>query len=177
MLTSADSRVEKIEALNLDPIKIKLMDTDEGRGWSREQCDAVEKWYKRFLILNITYPQRSIVPTKEIDEFWHFHILDTEKYAEDCQNTFGHFLHHFPYFGMRGEADKKELEESFAKTKDLFLSEFGESLGEIKEMFYSESSAKCDGSNCSSKDCSKCGKSCSGGKCKGVDYGIRPAFH
>lgn len=178
MTTSVDARIAQIEALNLAPIKIKLMDKDEGRNWSREQCDTTEKWYKRFLILNLMYPELSIVPTREIDEFWHFHILDTEKYAEDCQMTFGHFLHHFPYFGMRGEDDKKELEESFARTKELFLSEFEEPLGNLLAAFCFESAAKCDGSSCSSKDCSKCGKSCSGGKCSsGVDYSIRPSFN
>jgi len=177
MATCLDPKAAQIEALNLDPIKIKLMDKEDGKNWSREQCDTVERWYKRFLILNLKYPTVFIVPTREIDEFWHFHILDTEKYAEDCQITFGHFLHHFPYFGMRGQDDKKELDRSFTKTKELFLSEFGEPLGKLHAAFGFESAAKCDGSNCSSKDCSSCGKSCSGGKCSpSVDYSIRPAF-
>ena len=178
-------RVAKIEALYLDPIKVKLMDTEEGNGWSRLQCDAAEKWYKRFLVLNLLYENEAIVPTKEIDEFWHYHILDTEKYAEDCQNTFGYFLHHFPYFGMRGEEDAKDLERSFARTQELFVHEFGESLSELRSIFSlgdAEGAAKCDGSHCGAKDCSKCGKSCSGAKCTpssrppGVDYSIRPSL-
>ena len=165
---SSISPVELIMALDLAPIKVKLMEPDEGLGWSRNQCDLVEVWYKRYLVLSLLYPEESIVPNREIDEFWHQHILDTRKYADDCQATFGYFLHHFPYFGMRGEEDAKNLASSFAKTLDLFQAEFGESLDTLRRAFPESqlhAAAKCDGSNCSSKDCSKCGKSCTSGKC------------
>lgn len=115
-----------IATLNLDPIKIKLMDKKEGKGWTRAQADAAEIAYKQFLQLNLKYPKQSIVPTVTIDAFWHQHILDTQKYAEDCQNIFGYFLHHFPYFGMRGKADAENLKNAFDETKELFASEFAE---------------------------------------------------
>ena len=37
-------------------------------------------------------------------------------------------MHHFPYFGMRGEQDAKDLENSFGKTKELYLKTFGEEI-------------------------------------------------
>src|SRR5690242_1679833 len=43
--------VAAIQAMDLDPIKFKLMDREEGQGWSREQVDRVEKGYRRFLKL------------------------------------------------------------------------------------------------------------------------------
>jgi hypothetical protein len=120
--------VAAIEALDLDPIKFKLMDQKEGQGWSREYVDQMEVAYKRFLTLVIKYPEQSIAPTKDIDTFWHGHILDTMKYAEDCQNVFGFFLHHFPYFGLRGEEDAAKLAEA-GKTMDrLYEREFGERI-------------------------------------------------
>ncbi len=104
--------MQGIDAISLEPIKFKLMDKEEGEGWSLYKVDMLEKWYKRFLYLCAKYPEKSIVPTKEIDKFWHYHILDTGKYEADCQQAFGYFLHHFPYFGMRGEDDAKQLTES-----------------------------------------------------------------
>lgn len=65
-----------------------------------------------------------------IDDFWHLHILDTQKYAEDCQVIFGYFLHHFPYFGMRGEEDAKNLSDSWEETCNLYQNRFG-SLSEL----------------------------------------------
>lgn len=125
---------QAIDQLDLGPIKVKLMRQD-GENWSLEQVNMTEKWYKRFLFLNLMHPSATIVPTHAIDTFWHYHILDTRKYAEDCQMIFGTFFHHFPYFGMRGDEDVKNHAKATASTKNLFLSEFGESLSELGEVF------------------------------------------
>lgn len=117
--------VVDITALDLSMIKMKLQDSEEGPGWSAERCDAVEIDYKRFLALKRAYPDREIVPNKEVDLFWHQHILDTEKYAQDCEALFGAFLHHYPYFGMRGEEDHANLCAAFAETQNLYELHFG----------------------------------------------------
>ncbi len=117
--------VAAIQALDLDPIKFKLMDPEEGQGWSREYVDQMAIEYKRFLTLSVKYPEETIAPSKDVDKFWHGHILDTMKYAEDCQNVFGYFLHHFPYFGMRGEEDAANLAEAGNTTNRLYEKEFG----------------------------------------------------
>ena len=116
--------VQAIQALDLDPIKVKLMDAEEGQGWSREYTDRMELAYKRFLTLLVKYPHETIAPTKDVDKFWHGHILDTMKYAEDCEQTFGYFLHHFPYFGMRGEDDSADLRAAAERMNALYDQEF-----------------------------------------------------
>jgi len=120
--------IAAIQALDLDPIKFKLMDPEEGQGWSREYVDQMAIEYKRFLTLSVKYPDETIAPSKDVDKFWHGHILDTMKYAEDCQNVFGYFLHHFPYFGMRGEEDAANLAEAGNTTNRLYEKEFGEGV-------------------------------------------------
>jgi hypothetical protein len=117
---------KQIESLDLSMIKLKLQDEDEGQGWTDSKCDEVEKEYKRFLILKRLYPNKEIVPHREIDLFWHQHILDTEKYAEDCERCFGHFLHHYPYFGMNGPEDAQNLANAFEETKELYKDNFNE---------------------------------------------------
>ncbi len=59
---------------------------------------------------------------------WHFHILDTIAYHEDCGKVFGGYMHHYPYFGMRGNEDARDLEDSFNKSRMLYLNEFGEDI-------------------------------------------------
>jgi hypothetical protein len=125
---TVEQTVAAIQALDLDPIKFKLMDPEEGQGWSRECVDQMAIEYKRFLTLSIKYPEETIAPSKDVDKFWHGHILDTMKYAEDCQNVFGYFLHHFPYFGMRGEEDAANLAEAGKTTNRLYENEFGEAV-------------------------------------------------
>lgn len=138
-----------IAALDLDPIKFKLMDSDEGQGWSREKVDDLEKKYKNFLFLSVTADQAP-VPTKEIDTFWHAHILDTMKYAADCQQLFGFFLHHFPYFGMRGAEDKANLNSAFERTNELYEQTYGEQYARGAD---SKQAGSCGPANCSCTDC------------------------
>jgi hypothetical protein len=117
--------MEDIAALDLSMIKLKLQDAEEGPAWTAEKCDAVEVDYKRFLALKRAYHDVEIVPNKEVDLFWHQHILDTEKYAQDCELLFGNFLHHYPYFGMQGEEDYARLCAAFSETQSLYALHFG----------------------------------------------------
>ena len=111
----------KLDLLDLGPIKDKILFSN---GYDIQLINEMEVWYKRFLFLNFKYAG-SIVPNELVDEFWHFHILDTRKYAADCEMLFNELLHHFPYFGMRGEDDRKNLNQCYEETKKLFLKEFG----------------------------------------------------
>lgn len=123
--SSIEAVAAKIDALDLAPIKFKL---NKEEGWTLEYASEVERWYKRFLLLNAKYQDQPIVATKAVDTFWHQHILDTRKYAVDCQDIYGGFLHHFPYFGLRGDEDAKNLKTAFAQTLILIEEEFGESI-------------------------------------------------
>jgi hypothetical protein len=116
-----------IAALDLEMVKMKLQEPDEGEGWTAEQCDMAEIEYKRYLHLCKKYG-KGMVPNKIMDIFWHYHILDTRAYHKDCEAVFGHYLHHFPYFGMRGEQDAQNLKNAFYKTKELYLETFGENM-------------------------------------------------
>jgi hypothetical protein len=116
--------LNKVAAIDLSMIKIKLMDEEEGQGWSREYTEYVEVRYRRYLCMLCV--DDGAVPTRDIDLFWHQHILDTRAYANDCEMVFGEFIHHFPYFGMRGEEDARNLQSSFERTKVLYEMMFGE---------------------------------------------------
>ena len=117
-----EKSLERTGKLDFMMLKRKLM---EERGWTLEFCDEVETLYRKFLALNMRYPDRKICPTGPIDDFWHAHILDTHAYARDCEFLFGRLLHHFPYFGMRGDADRLALDRAFGESVDLFICHFG----------------------------------------------------
>jgi hypothetical protein len=115
-----------IHALDLAPIKFKATRREDGYGWSAEYADEMALAYKRYLILHAKHPGMILAPERDVDRFWHMHILDTRKYAADCHAVFGHFLHHFPYLGLRGEEDAKALETAFQTMQRLYAEEFGE---------------------------------------------------
>lgn len=120
--------LEDILAMDFTMVKLKIQDAEEGLGWTAEKCNEAEIAYKRFMGLKRTYPDKDIVPHKMVDVFWHQHILDTQKYAEDCQNIFGYFMHHFPYFGMKDEQDMQNLIDAFEETKELYNRHFNENF-------------------------------------------------
>ncbi len=123
---SLEQIIAGIHALDLTPIKFKATRKEDGYGWSTERANQVEIAYKRYLILHAKYPEMTLAPDQDVDRLWHMHILDTRKYAADCDAVFGRFLHHFPYLGLRGEDDARALEEAFRKQKELYAKEFGE---------------------------------------------------
>lgn len=117
-----------IANLDLEMVKMKLMDTEEGLGWTAEQCEIAEVEYKRFLHLNKKFPDFAIVPHKTMDLMWHQHILDTRAYISDCDKVFGEYFHHFPYFGIRSEDDKQDLTNAFDETQNIYANEFGDEM-------------------------------------------------
>jgi hypothetical protein len=121
-----DKTIVAIQALDLSLIKFKSTRNEDGYGWSVDYADKMEVAYKRYLILHAKYPEMALAPEQDIDRFWHMHILDTRKYAADCQASFGHFVHHFPYLGLRGKEDAKALDAAFLKMQELYAQEFGE---------------------------------------------------
>lgn len=117
-----ENALGKVSQLDFSMLKLKLL---EEKGWTREYCEEVESLYRKFLALNIRYPDKKICPSGPIDDFWHAHILDTRAYSVDCDFLFGQFLHHFPYFGMRGPEDRANPETAFEDSLNLFVLHFG----------------------------------------------------
>ncbi|WP_426110685.1 glycine-rich domain-containing protein [Massilia sp. PWRC2] len=111
--------------LDLTPIKLKLMHRESGEGWTLEHADAVEVEYRRFLCLLQMYPHEDFAPLLDVDIFWHYHILDTRKYAADCQQVFGRFIHHHPYVGL-GADDGADHQAFGTCMHALYQATFGE---------------------------------------------------
>lgn len=86
-----------------------------------------------------------LVPTRDIDTVWHYHILDTHKYASDCKVVFGYFLHHNPNYSP--ETVGPVYKQSARRTIDLFLQHFDQ---EPKGQHMLCSGFPCDPGECSS---------------------------
>ncbi|HSH87298.1 MAG TPA: hypothetical protein VK958_08640 [Methylophilus sp.] len=93
---------------------------------TESEWDFDELEYRRFLTLKVLYPNAVLVPNKAVDTIWHAHILDTRAYRQDCDQVFGHFIDHYPYFGIYGEEDYQNLKNAFLETVTLYEIHFGE---------------------------------------------------
>jgi hypothetical protein len=117
-----------IEAMDFSWQKYKMVSDRFVVGWSMAKLDFVERQYKNMLHLWRKYPDADFAPPEDVDDFWHGHILDTRRYFNDCMRIFGHYHHHFPYFGMRGGEDRGNLEKCFINLQRVYRDEFGDWL-------------------------------------------------
>src|ERR1700722_4186350 len=127
-----DSTLEKaiayIKALDLSHLVKKITHKNYFLPrWTEEDALFGIHLYKNFLILLRKYPKKTFVPTREIDEIWHNHILATKQYHQDSQAVFGYYYHHDPT-----DPDDNEMHEKlvtlFEQTKIFYFKEFGEHL-------------------------------------------------
>jgi hypothetical protein len=119
--------IAAIQGLDLESVKLRVMDPELGEGWSQEYADGIEVAYKNYLVMLTKYPDdiEDILISKDVDEFWHAHILHTKKYADDCQKIFGNFLHHDPQPRERSSAEIQKRSALVEKTHHLYQQESG----------------------------------------------------
>jgi hypothetical protein len=125
----SNKKIDVVFELNLDQIKMKLMHVESGEGWSAERAQVVEFEYRRFLYLMKMFPNEQFSPSVDVDTFWHYHILDTAKYARDCEQALGFFLHHYPYVGLGEDSSAAQHQRSGERMRELYEGTFGEVYG------------------------------------------------
>lgn len=133
---AVEAIMKRVDTIDFVPHGYKLQ---KEYGWNEAKINHAIKLYKEWLVLQVLYEGQSFAPSELVDEFWHVHILDTRKYANDCNMVKGEFIHHYPYFGLTDQENETVLKSGFDLTKTLYLRHFGHaSLG-----FDGEHSASC----------------------------------
>lgn len=112
---------------NFDLAVEKLLEIKAG-DWTEVRAEKAVLNYQRYMAVTKALGGLQLVPNADIDEIWHMHILDTRAYATDCEALFGELLHHYPYFGMLGEDNKKQWLQVQDGSENLWQELFGEQL-------------------------------------------------
>ena len=113
--------------LNLISVRDAML---EKHGWTLERADRAQREYLRFLVLLQKKPAFMLVPwldadgRDDLDQFWHQHILDTLKYATDCNALFGRMIHHNPQVQRGSEQEN----DAVAKTRRLYTRTFSSGM-------------------------------------------------
>src|SRR3989338_2927112 len=130
---SLDEAKTYIYSIDFSMVVDKIVDTKK---WRRADVVKICELYRHFLFLKKKYSldDEKLPPSEEIDEFWHNHILDTKKYKVDCQNIFGFYLDHYPYFGLDGKTTKDDLDNAFKRTQELHHKEFGDYIYYVRNV-------------------------------------------
>jgi uncharacterized protein (TIGR04222 family) len=94
------------------------------QGWSREYCLRAIDDYKKFVFLAVVAGHQ-VVPSDQVDQVWHLHILYSESYWEDfCSNVLGRKLQHCPARG--GGQERATFHYLYRATIDSYRQYFGE---------------------------------------------------
>jgi hypothetical protein len=94
---------DALERIDLTPLSQKAK---RELGWADRRCDQALRRYKAFLRKAISTERQLEMLDDDADTLWHFHILDTYRYHEDCQLLFGRYLHHVPSMDGAGYCSK-----------------------------------------------------------------------
>ena len=57
-------RLGGIATMDFSKVELKPMDTEEGKGWSVDQCEGVEREYRRCLVLSRWAAPRKLIQEK-----------------------------------------------------------------------------------------------------------------
>jgi hypothetical protein len=145
------------KALDLVPVKFKLV---KEKGWTFDRANNVEPQYKAFLFLIGGKDGYYLVPTHDIDEMWHAHILDTRKYMADCAKHFGAYVHHYPYLGLKDEDDATRAKGIFDDTCSIIAKTLDVKIGGYE---LANCGGGCSGGGGCSSSCGGGHSSCSSG--------------
>lgn len=120
-------------------------------GWDELYCRRVLKAYRQFLLIKEKKKDWNAVlllPSVDVNEMWHQHILDVNNYIHDCMLLCGHVLGHNPDTKLSDEKDSsnKKNDSRYARTK-MALEEYFDDHeldktkdGVWKEIFHREPS-------------------------------------
>jgi len=92
--------------------------------WSKEQRVRSLQRYEQWLKLKQANPRARMAPTRDIDEFWHLHMLSPVAYHRDCMQLIGRLIDHDGGFG-KGEGELPQLKAVFLDTARLWERAYG----------------------------------------------------
>lgn len=93
--------------------------------WSQEQRTRSFERYVKWLRLKQRHPKARLAPTRDIDIFWHLHMLSPVAYYHDCMRLFGRLLDHDGGFG-KGPGELPQLQKVFMRTALWWEEAYGE---------------------------------------------------
>lgn len=95
------------------------------------------------------------MPTVDIDDVWHLHVLDTSRYMKDCEAIFGEYLHHTPVLPFDcNDVDEITRQAYLAETMRAWKEEFGVNGVGWNYAFCNTQKTRLDGSSVRSWNCS-----------------------
>jgi hypothetical protein len=126
-----DAKTYIYKKMDLSCVKDRMINKEK---WLEHDATKAIQMYRNFLFLGKKYGDENftIVPTIDIDEIWHNHILCTKSYTEDMHNIFGKYFHHIPDEEAKQMSVVYDAAHMFNTTAKYYAEEFGEAYENIR---------------------------------------------
>lgn len=128
--------------LSCDLLAASYRSDDFPQDWTTEQRERSLGRYRRWLHLKQRNPAMRMAPTRDIDQFWHLHMLSPVAYHRDCMRLFGRLLDHDGGFG-KGPGEEERLIEVYRATAQAWEAAYGEPYGEDGTWSHDVGPTKC----------------------------------
>ena len=92
-------------------------------GWTTLYAARVIEEYRRFAFLVVAAGHMA-VPSDQVDQAWHQHLLYTRSWSDFCKNALGQRIHHEPTKGGAEETDR--FKTLYRQTLESYRGFFGE---------------------------------------------------
>lgn len=123
--TEATAPDDGLPTLSVDLMEAARRSDDAPSEWTDADRAFSLRRYRMWLGLKLRNPTTRLAPTKDIDVFWHLHMLSPVAYYRDCLRLFGKLLDHDGGFG-KGPGELELLGRVHQHTAELFEATYGE---------------------------------------------------
>jgi len=117
---------ERIEKFSFDgsaPDHSFIERLAKDNGWTRAYAVRVLTEYRRFAFLTVAAGHQA-VPSDDVDQVWHHHILQTRSWSEFCRDVLKQTIDHDP--ARVGGADGVRFIDGYESTLKSYRRYFGE---------------------------------------------------
>ena len=87
-------KVEQIDGFDYGPISKKV--NRDLNGVPQTYLDNGIENLKLYYVVALLDPANRHAVSRQVDPFWHAHVLFTRPYSDFCQHLYGHYIHHTP---------------------------------------------------------------------------------
>lgn len=122
----------RLEALHREDLRSvarfthkKMARKGENPVLSEEEAVVALRQYYALPILE--YPRQQFAISSVVDEYWHWHVLDTRGWRDFCQRVYGCMMHHVP-LDPDNYPDFACVRDLYVETRALLVEHFGDDV-------------------------------------------------
>lgn len=93
------------------------------------ETEAVEALRQYYALPILEYPRQQFAISSVVDEYWHWHVLDTRGWRNFCQRVYGCMMHHVP-LDPDNYPDFARVRDLYVETRALLVTHFGDAVSE-----------------------------------------------